>query len=87
MKQTASGKLLYSTGSSAWCCDDEWDWGWRGGREAQEGRDLCILTTGSHCCTGETNIIIKQLFSNLKKKWLSLIFYSTHRDSVQSNYL
>ena len=48
-------------------CDDEWDWGWRGGREAQEGRDLCILTTGSHCCTGETNIIIKQLFSNLKK--------------------
>ena len=30
--------------------------GWvRGGREAQEGGDMCILMADSHSCTAETN--------------------------------
>ena len=35
--------------------------GWAGGREAQEGGDICILITDSQCCTAETN---KTLWSN-----------------------
>ena len=29
-------------------------WG-RGGREAQEGGDICIHIADSYCCTAETN--------------------------------
>ena len=32
-----------------------WDEGGVGGREAQEGGDICILTADSCCCTAETN--------------------------------
>ena len=66
VKQIASGKLLSSTGSSALCsvmpkgCDGGWS-----GRDAQEGRGLCIHTVGSLHCTAGTNIG-KQLHSNLK---------------------
>ena len=42
-------------------CD--WD-GVGGGREVQEGGDICIHIAGSHCCTAETNNIVKQLSSN-----------------------
>ena len=28
------------------------------GREAQEGGDICISMTDSHCCTAETNTIL-----------------------------
>ena len=59
-------KLLSSTGSSALCsvmiegCDGGWS-----GRDAQEGRGICIHTVGSLHCTAGTNIG-KQLHSNLK---------------------
>ena len=37
-------------------CDDLEGFRWHGGRrEAQEGRDICILIDDSCCCTGETN--------------------------------
>ena len=40
------------------CGDLEgWDGG-GGGREAQEGGDICILTADSHCCIAESNIIL-----------------------------
>ena len=45
--------------------------GWKGraGREAQEGGDICILKTDSHCCRTEINttLNVKQLHSNKKK--------------------
>ena len=42
IKQIASGKLLYNTGSSAWC--SVMTLRWRvGGKEAQEAGDICIL--------------------------------------------
>ena len=45
------GKLLYITASSAWCfVMTLW-----GGREAQEGGDICIHVVDSLCCTAETN--------------------------------
>ena len=55
-KKELSGKLLHSTGSSAQLCEDleGWDGGW-GGREAQEGQDMCILMAGLSCCTAKTN--------------------------------
>ena len=31
-----------------------WD-GVEGGREVQEGGDICILIADSHCCRAETN--------------------------------
>ena len=31
-----------------------WD-GMGGGREVQEGGDICILMADSYCCTAETN--------------------------------
>ena len=56
MCRIASGKLLYSIGSAAWCCDDleKWDEGVYN-REVQEGGDLYIYTAVSFCCTAETN--------------------------------
>ena len=35
-------------------CEDLERWDWRGGRETQEGGDICIIIAGSHC-TAETN--------------------------------
>ena len=29
-----------------------------GGREVQEGGDICILMADSHCCMAETNITL-----------------------------
>ena len=43
---------------------DGWDGG--GGREVQEGGDVCIHIADSLCCTAETNTIVKQLYSNKK---------------------
>ena len=36
-------------------CVDLFKWQKKGGREAQEGRDICIHIADSRCCTGETN--------------------------------
>ena len=46
-------------------CDDleGWDGGW-GGKEVQEGGDICILTVDSRCCMTETNTTLRQLSSN-----------------------
>ena len=36
--------------------DDLEGWGGRrGGREVQEGGDICILMADSHCCMAETD--------------------------------
>ena len=34
---------------------EEWN---GGGREAQEGEDICTLIANSYCCTAETNKIL-----------------------------
>ena len=44
IKQTASGKLLYSSGSSAWCSVVIWSGGMGGGREAKEGGGIYTHT-------------------------------------------
>lgn len=56
MKQTAGGELLRSAASSAWGSVMTWE-GWGVGREAQEGRVICILITGSCFCAAATNIV------------------------------
>ena len=50
IKQIASGKLLYSTGSSTWCSvtTDGWD-GVAGGREVREGGDIRMCCTVLSC--------------------------------------
>ena len=52
IKQIASGKLLYSIGSSTWCCMMTYRGGMEG-REDQEGKDICIMITDSLPCTTE----------------------------------
>ena len=52
---SSSGKLLFSTGSSAQCCVELEGWDGACGREAPQGEDLCILTADSHCSTAEIN--------------------------------
>ena len=40
-------------------CDDlEGRDGLGGGRDVQEGGDICILMADSHCCMAETNITL-----------------------------
>ena len=48
-------------GLSSVLCDDldGWDGGW-GGREVQEGGDICIHTADSLCCTAETILQLKK---------------------------
>ena len=55
VKQIVSGKLLYNRELSSALHDDleEQDRG-----EAQQGRDMCIHTADSHCCTAETNMTL-----------------------------
>ena len=54
VKQIASGKLLYSTGSSVWCSVMT-ERGGMVGRDVQEGGDICIYVADSLHCTAETN--------------------------------
>ena len=49
-------------------CDNLEGWGVGSGKKAQEGGDVHIPAAESHCCTAETNSIVKQLYSNFKKK-------------------
>ena len=53
-----SGKLLYSTRSSAWCSvmTERDRMGSR--RAAQEGGDICIHIADSVCCIAETNTVL-----------------------------
>ena len=50
-------------------CDnlDGWD-GVGGGREVQEGGDICIPVVDS-CCTAETNTILQSNFPPIKNKY------------------
>ena len=64
----ASGKLLYSRGSSARCSVMASRDGRRGGRGIQVGRDICIHMVDSFHCGPETNNIVKQLYSNKNKE-------------------
>ena len=68
MKQLYSNKDLLKKKKnqqrklSSVLCDDLEGWD-GGGREAQEGGDICIHIADSLCCTAETNNIVKQLYS------------------------
>ena len=53
VKEIASGKLLYSTGSSAQCCVMTLLGGIRG--QIDEGEDICKCVADSLHCTAETN--------------------------------
>ena len=56
VKQTASGKLLHSTGGSAQCpVMTEKSGTAAGGREVQERRDSCKPMADSLCYTAEIN--------------------------------
>lgn len=50
------------------CRDLEgWDGG-EGGREAQEGRDVCIHIADSFNCTAESNTTLQSNYMPIKKK-------------------
>ena len=50
-------------------CDDLEGWnGGGGGRETQEGGDLCVHTVDSHCCTAEANTTLESSYTPKKKK-------------------
>ena len=51
----AGGKLLCNRELSSVLHDDLEE---QDGGEAQQGRDMCIHTADSHCCTAETNMIL-----------------------------
>ena len=52
VKFIASGRLLYSTGSSSWYSGRVGGGeGWEGGHK---GGDMCIPMADSHCCMAET---------------------------------
>ena len=57
VKQIASGKLLYNTGSSDQCpvTTERERMQCGAGRKAQGGEDTCKHTAESHCCTAETH--------------------------------
>ena len=49
-------------------CDDLEGWdGELGGREAQEGGDICILIADLHCCTAELTQRCKVIIIQWKK--------------------
>ena len=54
VKQAASGKLVCNTETSAHCSGMT-SRGGDGGREVQEGRDICIHVADSLLCTVENN--------------------------------
>ena len=57
-----SGKLLYNTGSSAWCAVMIL----RGGWKVQEGGDTCIHIADSLSCTAETNKTLESNYTPIK---------------------
>ena len=54
-KYIAGEKLLYNTGSPAWCSVMTLRGGIGEGRKTQEGSDKCIIMADLLCCTAETN--------------------------------
>ena len=63
VKQTASGKLLYNTGSSAWCSG----MGGVGGWGVREGGDVRVPIADSLQCTVETNTTLQSNYIPIKK--------------------
>ena len=61
----ASGNLLYDSGSSNQCSELEGKGG-VGGREVQEGRDICIPVADSCWCMAETSTILKSNYPPIK---------------------
>ena len=47
-------------------CADLFKWQRKGGREAQEGGDICIHIADSRCCTGEINTTLKSNYTPIK---------------------
>ena len=43
-------------------CDGEW-----GGREAQEGGDICVHMDDSHCSGAETNTILESNYTPIRQ--------------------
>ena len=54
--------------SSVLCRDLEGRDGGEGGREAQEGRDVCIHIVDSFNCTAESNTTLQSHYMPIKKK-------------------
>ena len=46
----------------------EWDGSREGGREAQEGGDIDIIMTDSHCYMAETNTTLQSSYTPIRKK-------------------
>ena len=57
--------------------------GWWGGREVQEGGDICILMSDSHCCTTEINTTSQSNYPLIKHK--SKIEYKKYFSSNKNN--
>ena len=61
-----------------------------GGREAQEGEDICILIADLFCCTAETNTTLQINYSPIKKSFKGKMKgearnrFSPHRSQNQS---
>ena len=64
-KQTASGEMPDSTGSSARCPGTPRGAGW----SQWERGDICILTADSQCWTAETNTILQSNYFPIKNKF------------------
>ena len=51
-------------------CDDLEGWdGVGGGREVQDGGDVCDLVADSRCCMAEVNTILESNYSPTKNKF------------------
>lgn len=61
----AGEKLLYNRGRPAW--QSVMVVGFGEGREAPEGRDICIIMAGSYYCMAETNTALQIIFPPIKK--------------------
>ena len=55
VKSIAGKKLLYNTGSPAWCSGMTLRGRMGEGREAQKGDDICVIMANFPCCMAETN--------------------------------
>ena len=58
-KQTANGNLLYDSGNSHWNSNNLEGWEWMGGgRETQDGEDICTPMVNSCWCMTEIKLIL-----------------------------
>ena len=69
VKLIASGKLLYSTGSSAQCSVITQRGGLGGWGRGSRGKGICIHMADSYCHTAETNETLWSNYTPMTKKW------------------